>query len=381
MIRQPLFGQDSSPHKTSAFLSLVITVLLWIAMTVVAVVVKPVEKKPKYKEVQIVLSSNTLDREKEKAPEAKSESAPAAMETVAQEITETIAEPVVNEIVEVPVEIPVEAPVPVKPAETPAPKVESKPVPAKTEPKAESPKKVETPAKPKEAAAPAVTPESKKVPDSFYSTSVEDAWEQQLNAKKQTVWDDSMFADDTPNAPVVSEKVTKVASSNEPVMSGSAGSVSNQDQKQTSQSNSAPKTQNASSSTTSSLAAIANTQYSTRTGDSLKAITNAKTSKSSDGQITMEMSDGSKRVLLEPLTPVIKLSDEAAAAIERTVTVTIRFRVIPSGHVPGSEISISPESVLPSIVRNEIVDQLSDWLFDSADTTATASFEYTIEKK
>lgn len=381
MIRQPLFGQDSSPHKTSAFLSLVITVLLWIAMTVVAVVVKPVEKKPKYKEVQIVLSSNTLDREKEKAPEAKSESAPAPMEAVAEEVTETITEPVVNEIVDVPVEVPVETPVPVKPVETPTPKTETKPVPAKTEPKAESPKKVETPAKPKETAAPAVTPESKKVPEFVASTSVEDAWEQQLNAKKQTVWDDSMFADDTPNAPVVSEKVTKVASSNEPVMSGSAGSVSNQDQKQTSQSNSAPKTQNASSNTTSSLAAIANTQYSTRTGDSLKAITNAKTSKSSDGQITMEMSDGSKRVLLEPLTPVIKLSAQAAAAIERTVTVTIRFRVIPSGHVPGSEITITPESVLPSIVRNEIVDQLSNWLFDSADTTATASFEYTIEKK
>lgn len=381
MIRQPLFGQDSSPHKTSAFLSLVITVLLWIAMTVVAVVVKPVEKKPKYKEVQIVLSSNTLDREKEKSPETKSESAPAPMEAVAEEVTETIAEPVVNEIVDVPVEVPVETPVPVKPVETPTPKTETKPAPAKTEPKAESPKKVETPAKPKETAAPAVTPESKKVPEFVASTSVEDAWEQQLNAKKQTVWDDSMFADDTPNAPVVSEKVTKVASSNEPVMSGSAGSVSNQDQKQTSQNSSAVKTQNASSSTTSSLAAIANTQYSTRTGDSLKAITNAKTSKSSDGQITMEMSDGSKRVLLEPLTPVIKLSAQAAAAIERTVTVTIRFRVIPSGHVPGSEITITPESVLPSIVRNEIVDQLSGWLFDSADTTATASFEYTIEKK
>ena len=53
-----------------------------------------------------------------------------------------------------------------------------------------------------------------------------------------------------------------------------------------------------------------------------------------------------------------------------------------------SEISIlyqnndnSAESLLPSIVRNEIYDQLKKWVFEPGTSEAFAIFEFTIKKQ
>ncbi|MBQ1709677.1 MAG: hypothetical protein II032_00975, partial [Treponema sp.] len=80
----PLFGQDSSPQNTSNILALIGTALLWLTFLICAIFIKPSVKKPKYKEVQIVLSSTPV---KEKAKEssapaqAASEPLPASSET------------------------------------------------------------------------------------------------------------------------------------------------------------------------------------------------------------------------------------------------------------------------------------------------------------
>jgi hypothetical protein len=129
------------------------------------------------------------------------------------------------------------------------------------------------------------------------------------------------------------------------------------------------------------LSNIKSASYTASTGDSLKAITNAKTSKSSNGQISMQMQDGTTRVLRDPITPAIKLSAQSAALIDSDRTVNIEFRVLADGNVPRGEIRITPESILPPKVREEIYNQLCQWIFDAGTSAAYASFEYTIVKK
>ena len=93
----------------------------------------------------------------------------------------------------------------------------------------------------------------------------------------------------------------------------------------------------------------------------------------------MAMSNGRSRALLYPEKPVINLSASAAATIDASITVSISFRVNEKGNVSG--VTISPSSAFKDIVKHEITEQLLDWIFEPADYTATATFEYTIVKK
>ena len=93
----------------------------------------------------------------------------------------------------------------------------------------------------------------------------------------------------------------------------------------------------------------------------------------------MEMSNGRSRALISPASPVINLSAQAAATIDTSKIVTINFKVLEAGNV--TEIKITPESILTSIVREEIKAQISKWLFEADAYTATATFEYKIVKK
>ena len=52
----PLFGQDSSPQNTSNILALGGTAFLWVVFLLCMIFVKPKVQKPKYKEIQIVLT-------------------------------------------------------------------------------------------------------------------------------------------------------------------------------------------------------------------------------------------------------------------------------------------------------------------------------------
>lgn len=383
MIKQPLFGQDSSPQKTSFVLGLIITIVLWVLFIIASFFIKFSPKHKQYKEIQIVLSSEKLDSEREKSTdkgEAAPESAPAVQEVVQETVQEIVSEPepVVFEEV-APAPAPKSEPAPkTAPKETPKPaaKTQTKPAPAPAK-KSEPVKKTE-PAK----------KEYTKVPEfTEYATDYSDFDFNNVSTSKPKEFDWSQF-DDSSSAsetqPQVSQKVEKVTTTSS--VSGSAASTSTSEQRQTSSSSSSTtnkttSTTSASSSTSSALSNIKSASYTASTGDSLKAITNAKTSKASNGQISMQMKDGSTRVLRDPITPAIKLSAQAAALIDSDRTVNIEFRVLADGNVPRGEIKIIPESILPQKVRDEIYDQLSRWIFDAGSSAAYASFEYTIVKK
>lgn len=374
MIKQPLFGQDSSPHKTSLILSLIITGVIWIVFTISSFFIKFPSHKNEYKVVQIV-----LDTAKSPVPpevqeqSAAPEQAPAPVEqSVVPEQTPAPAEsqPVVTEPVEVQ---------PSKPVVTePKPAQKSQPKTTPTPAKKTEPVKKSEPAK----------KEYTKVPEfTEYATDYSDFDFNNVSTSKPKEFDWSTFDDTSSSSesePAVSQKVEKVTTQS--AMQGSAASTSTSNQRQTSSSsttttNKTTTTTSTSSSTSSALRNIKSASYTASTGDSLKAITNAKTSKSSDGQISMQMKDGTTRVLREPITPAIKLSAQAAALIDSDRTVNIEFRVLAAGNVPRGEIIITPEAILPPKVREEIYDQLSRWIFDAGSSAAYASFEYTIVKK
>ena len=375
MIKQPLFGQDSSPHKTSLVLGLVITSGIWVVFIISSFYIKFPAPKNEYKVVQIV-----LDSAKSPVPPAESaasEQAMAAEQSVVPEPAEGPQQPAVEEQQSA---TPEPQPVVTEPVEVPAPKPAPKPQP-KTTP---APAKKTEPVKKSEPAKKEYT----KVPEfTEYATDYSDFDFNNVSTSKPKEFDWSQFEDSsssTETQPAVSQKVEKVTTQS--AMQGSAASTSTANQRQTSSSSSSStntKTTSttASSSTSSALSNIKSASYTASTGDSIKAITNANTTKGSDGQISMQMKDGTTRRLREPMTPVIKLSQKAASLIDRDITVNIEFRVLADGNVPRGEIKITPESVLPAEVREEIYNQLCNWIFDAGPSAAYATFEYTIVKK
>ncbi len=352
MVKQPLFGEDSSPHRTSMILSAIITLCAWIVFCCMTFFIKFKPKTPQYKEIQIVLSSEKHEQNQE----SSSASAPAPMEA-ASVADEVIPEP---------------AAAVAEPVEAPAPKVE-----------AAKPKTTSTPSTSSGTAK--ATEPSKKVnfDDYQYATDYSQGVDFNNVSTKKQDFDWSQF-DDTPSEPEpkVSQQVKTVTTQSS--VGGSAASTTTNTSQgaSSSQSKSSNSTSQAvSSATSSALSNIRSTQYSASTGSSIKSITEAKTTKGSDGTLSMAMTDGSTRVLIDPIPPVIRLSEAAAALIDSTRTVTIEFQVLASGNVPRAQIKISPESILPQEVRNEIYDQLSKWLFESSSSAARATFEYTIKKQ
>ena len=376
MYKQPLFGEDSSPHITSMFISGIVTLVCWIIFCVLCLVIKFKPQTPQYKEVQIVLSSTPVVAPAVPEPvEGQAESAPAA----AMQEEAAVVEPV--ETTPVP-ELP-------KPVETPV-----------AEAKVEAPKKTAAPAQTSKTTAPSTssgTPKTTKASspstkatdpakkvnfdDYQYATDLSQGVDFNNTTTKKQDFDWSTFDDSAEPEPQVSQQVKTVTTQSS--IQGSAGQASaNKNQTQTSQSSGKTQTiQSASSATNNALDNIRNTTYSTSSGSSTKSITEAKTTKGSDGTLSMAMKDGTTRVLLNPVPPVIKLSETAAALIDTTRTVTIEFHVLSSGNVPRGEVTITPVSLLPDDVRNEILDQLSRWQFESSATDARATFEYTIEKR
>ena len=395
MLKQPLFGQDSSPHRTSFFISLLSTFVFWVLFTVMAIFVKIDVPSPQFKTVQIVLDSPLpLEQNEEMESEFtnETENAVAESEAVAEEIVAE-ASPVIEEslpvveTVEPVVDIPepkveptpiVEAPKPL--VEKPAPVIE-KPAPAKKEPVKEVPKveKIET--KPAET-TPAVTDESKKV-DYALQKSVEELMEEQMANKKtrQNVDWDAMFGDDSSSTEKTTISDSKKVTTSSSTAGSAANTASQENARQTSNSDSAKKNSaTASQSTSSDLDKIAKAE--SKSGSGTKTDIAAKTSKDGSGKVMMEMADGSKRALMRPKEPAINLSEQAAQTFTLSkATVKITFKVVQKGNVPRTEIKITPESILTESIRKEIIDQLSQWIFEEADFDGTATFEYTIEKR
>ena len=116
-------------------------------------------------------------------------------------------------------------------------------------------------------------------------------------------------------------------------------------------------------------------------GNGVSSSAKVNVEKKGDGSVAVSMTDGSSRILLDPKKPVIFISDENAALIDSSRTVTVSFKVLAGGNVPLSGIVISPSSLLPIQIQSEIRKQISQWRFKPASSDGQARFEYSIIKK
>lgn len=364
----PLLGEDSNPQHTSEFFAIAGTVLFWLIFSIFSFVIKPQPDKPKYKEVQIVLSSTPVVQKTEEAP------APAEAASASAASSESVVEQVV---------------------ETPAPKVEPAPVVKETPPAPKTvEKKVETP-KPKEQPKPKPKREAPKaqstnttnsVEDNFnYSKTVEEMMKEQFSQKtiaKPTpdeIWaklesQESQNNDDIDVPIIVGNEGNKI--------DGIAGTQSVEtDQKVTSSVRETnKKNNNTAESTKELLGKVKNAKYVSRGSNGVTSETNANVVNDSSGKVMFAMSNSRMRKLLYPDEPKIILSSESIETINiSTPPVTISFKVGPSGDV--YDIEIKPSSILNEIVKKDIENQLRTWRFEPADYAATATFEYKIVKQ
>ena len=354
MIRQPLFGQDSSPHFTSLILSSIITLICWIIFCVLCFVIKFKPAVPEYKEIQIVLSSTPTEQKVAEEQSTVPESAAAVLEPVSAvpESASAVPEPVEAQVVK----------------ETPKPKtVETKQPAAQT--------------KTTTTTAPKTTDSSKKVnfDDYQYATDYSDFdFNNTATSSSQTKsFDWSQFEDSSSEPAQVSQKVEKVTTASS--TSGSAASTSTANQRQTSSSSSSSSAQQsapaASSSTSAAADAIKNTTGTTSSGGT--------TSGSGDVQkfssdLDIAWNGGSARKAKGALS--INLTTGSSIK-EKKTTVKIEFVVGEDGYVTPGSVKITPEALLPEVVRKEVIAQINLWRFNEAPNRSTAVFEYTIIKK
>ena len=361
----PLFGEDSSVSHTSEFFAIAGTVLFWLLFLIFSFVIKPQPKK-QYKEVQIVLSSTPVVQKTEEAP-APAEAASASASASAQSEPEQ-TQPVV---------------------ETPAPAPKAEPAPVKETPKTKTqpqPKKETAKTQPETAAAAKPAPAPKPAPQKTVSEPIEyavdpmEAFAAQTAKKTKQEFDWSQFDDDEP-AETTTSTQSRTVQNNAPAFSGSAGTAAASDSSKVTSTNlnTSSKSNTASSSTASALQGIKNSTFKGNAENGVQSETSAKTKTSGSGKVEMEMSNGRSRALLSPASPVINLSAPAAATIDASITVSISFKVNEKGNVSG--VTISPASAFKEIVKQEITGQLLDWIFEPADYSATATFEYKIVKK
>lgn len=369
-----------SVSTKSKNISFILTVFIWLVIFISLLVIKPIQKEPKYKEIQIVLDSvKKIEKKENLTTEKKDTLAKNQKENQQVEKTEPKE---TKEIVEQKVETPV------PPVETKK-EVQNKIVEKVSEKKvAEKPKEVKKPAaKPVEKKVeskpiekPAPVKEIVKTEPVKYAKSVEDLMKEQFQEKKSVEdfdWD-SMFGDDSDSDSNTSSETKKITTKN--TTAGTAGSVSeNQNAVVSSTTKNNNTSQKVSESTSGKLSQISNAEFVGKSNISEK--TSVETSVGSNGKVSVKMQNGQSRVLLSPSEPKIYISEEGAKLIEGSVTVVISFTVLESGTVPSGEISITPASLLPSKVRNEIVSQLSKWRFEADDFAALARLEFSIVKK
>ena len=263
-----------------------------------------------------------------------------------------------------------------KPAQSPS---QSKPAASKP-----SPSKAAT-----AKSAPAKTVEKPKMVEQTLQKSMEELIAEQQakkTVKKEFDWSQFDDMEGTSSSNSTSGTVAKNTPSNVPnqnAFSGNAASASNSQSSSASVSSSNARSsanQSASNATASALAgAVSAKKYSSNSGG-LSSTVSANTGSSSDGKVSLQMSDGTPRILLEPAEPKILLSAQAAALIDSTKRLTVSFTVTASGNVPVTSVKISPD-ILPSLVSMEIREQISRWRFQAASYDGTARFEYTIQKQ
>ncbi len=389
---------DDKTQANALKTAVVGTGILWLILVVLMSVCPGFRKPERYKTISIMLEpvSESISEKSEKLnpaaekienPNAKEAAASAKIEKAVEKQSEP-AKPVQKPAEQIKkqetakkadnpaaktVEKPAKSAEPVKPAES---KPEnSKAAPAKT---VEQPKAA--PKVPETTTAPA--PKKAKIK---YKKSLDELMEEQMGASaKQKAFDDSMFDDVVAETNTSSQSVSKNVNrmNNSSALSGSAAVAADSTSGSVSATaDRAEKPSSASSATSAMLSKISAAQYSTTIGNGLSSKSDVKVAQSTDGKLAIELSDGSARVLLEPLKPVIIISEENGKRIDSSRQVVISFRILAAGNVPFSGITITPSSALPEEIQSEIKDQVSTWRFAPASSDGQAKFEYSIIKR
>lgn len=345
------FAEDSI-QKNTLRLSFWGTAVVWFLLLIFFAFAPGVQKKEEFKTIQI-----TLDVPQEKPEVQKTDIA--SQETAASKKTQT--SPAKSDAAQS------------APASQKKPSVQQ---PAKTAQKQAASPKTSSPAPVEAKSAPAKA----KI---TYKKSVDELLAEQSGSAKSAQWDDSVFGDDT--AAVSSSSTTNSTAVNKGVsgtsaLSGTAASAALDTGKAVAKTDSAVKTA-ATSATQNALGKIAAATYTMSAGNGVSSSAKVNVEKKGDGSVAVSMTDGSSRILLDPKKPVIFISDENAALIDSSRTVTVSFKVLAGGNVPLSGIVISPSSLLPIQIQSEIREQISQWRFKPASSDGQARFEYSIIKK
>lgn len=389
---------DDKTQANALKTAVVGTGILWLILVVLMSVCPGFRKPERYKTISIMLEpvSESISEKSEKLnpaaekienPNAKEAAAPANIKKAVEKQSEP-AKPVQKPAEQIKkqetakkadnpaaktVEKPAKSAEPVKPAESK--QENSKAAPAKT---VEQPKAA--PKVPETTAAPA--PKKAKIK---YKKSLDELMEEQMGASaKQKAFDESMFDDVVAETNTSSQSVSKNVNrmNNSSALSGSAAVAADSTSGSVSATaDRAEKPSSASSATSAMLSKISAAQYSTTIGNGLSSKSDVKVAQSTDGKLAIELSDGSARVLLEPLKPVIIISEENGKRIDSSRQVVISFRILAAGNVPFSGITITPSSALPEEIQSEIKDQVSTWRFAPASSDGQAKFEYSIIKR
>lgn len=398
----PLFGKDSSPQNTSNILALIGTSAFWLIFLICMIIIKPKPQKPKFKEIQIVLSQDFTTQKTESKKVEKSENQEEAQKLQETQDTQEIAQPVQNEMsqIEMPQTETAQKSETItkttEPQNSTPKKTESKAIQkTQAESKPVKQKEVET-AKPKIESKPVQKTEpvqKNKIVDQTepveYAKSVEELMaEQMASKKKKKEFDWDMFEDEAQeesSLDYVQTQQKNPVKTQASSFSGEAGlaaeKIVSSIKSESVQKEKNASTQKTSSSTANALAKISNTSFKGNTANGISGQTEVQTEINQDGHVKLKMSNGNTRALLEPVQPVINLSQNAADTIDGSRTVKIRFKVVESGNVPQNEIQITPASILTEIVKSEIIEQISRWRFEAADYVAFAEFDYKIVKQ
>lgn len=359
---------DFLNKNKSSVVALIFSLIIWILFFLI-LIFAPIEKKQQYEDIQIILDAPSLSSEEDEEIN-KNE----FVENNSEETTESIKESassVEQEVVQKSEPLPQN-----KKVETVETKTESvKAPPAKPAPKVEE--KVVEP-------APQVSAKKseQKVPVYEIQKSTEELMNEQMSQKRNSpaVWDDSMFEDSSTVQNNTSSQNSAVVKS-ESGFSGVAGSVNQREGNGVISSSTGETTQTStSSSVANALSSIKSTSYSS-SSNGIQSNSMMEASKANSGGTNIKMVDGSVRTLISPKEPIITIKAENSNLIDSTVTVTINFTILESGNVPKGEISITPVSLLPLVIRDEVSEQISKWIFEPAKFISNGKFEYTIIKK
>ena len=349
MIKQPLFGQDSSPHITSMLISAIATLVCWIIFCVLCFVVKFKPAVSEYKEIQIVLSSTPVEEQTATTEQAAATEQTAVPEPVeGPAVEETMVE---KQSVEVPVVKETPKPKNVE-TEQPAPQTKTTPLPKQEYTKVTEPETYGT----------------------FLGDDIDFGTKNKSN--QNVNWDD-MFDNNT---------VSTQDNSDPKIVTTNSGYEGNQGTTTTSPNNPIRSTdnKNQNDNNTSTLSdkdlnKIRNAVVAKGSGtNGIETSLSASTSNSYSKTITM--SDGSTRKIIK--SSPINLSEKASKTIDfNEMTVKISFRVLTNGNVLPSSIKIDKAIFLDELVIQEINDQIKLWILAPADSEAIAIFELTIKKQ